>query len=253
MSSLYQPSIEDIEEDKLLELAQIEAEEATQEEKPLQPGMKHSRVQSLRRGSDEGAHSDGEINNGKPPSRSVRKPLYSLKPRRNFSTGNLMESANMSFDKRFLSHRSRSVPDINQSAHRTEKPVISYTIAYDKTKRTLVFSNLKVSDLPVTLTSKNLVYIQCDTIPMDIQRSTETQDISDELHFEDDLVFTEMDESEFSKITILLTVHNVSEAGKKGSVMAEVAFPLSKIHFRDTLPVPMKQNLQTGKRFETGK
>ena len=85
---------------------------------------------------------------------------------------------------------------------------------------------------------------------MDMRRKTEKQLLLNDIDFQDDLVFTEMDESEFSKVTILLTVHNVNEENKKGTVMAEVAFPLSKIHFRDQFPVPMKQNLQTGKRLK---
>ena len=111
-------------------------------------------------------------------------------------------------------------------------------------------NTVKDSFNPMTLTSRNYVYVQCDTIPMDMRRKTETQLLLNDLDFQDDLVFTEMDESEFSKVTILLTVHNVNEENKKGTVMAEVGFPLSRIHFRDQFPVPMKQNLQTGKRLK---
>ena len=187
----------------------------------------------------------------KPLHSSVRKPFQTMKPRRNCSTGNLKDLRTISFDKQktFLGKRSVSVPEINQTM-KVEKPAISYTVAHDKNKRTLTLSNLKVSNLPMTLTSRNYVYVQCDTIPMDMRRKTETQLLLNDIDFQDDLVFTEMDESEFSKVTILLTVHNVKEENKKGTVMAEVAFPLSKIHFRDQFPVPMKQNLQTGKRLK---
>ena len=258
LSSLYQPSIEDIYEDKLLEITQSETEEATptnREEKPLNASavMKPLKAQHLRPESEEGAHSDGEITGGgtKPLRPSMRKPFHTMKPRRNYSTGNLKDPRTISFDKQktFLGRRSISVPEINQTVT-AEKPAISYTVCHDKVKRTLALANLKVSDLPMTLTSRNCVFVQCDTIPMDMRRKTETQLLSDDLDFQDDLVFTEMNESEFSKVTILLTVHNVNEENKKGTVMAEVAFPLSKIHFRDQLPVPMKQNLQTGKRLK---
>ena len=258
LSSLYQPSIEDIDENKLLEVAQGEREEATpttREEKPLHTSavMKPLRAQHLRPDSDEGVHSDGEITVGvmKPLHPSLRKPFQTMKPRRNCSTGNLKDPRTISFDKQktFLGKRSVSVPEINKTM-KVEKPAISYTVAHDKNKRTLTLSNLKVSDLPMTLTSRNYVYVQCDTIPMDMKRKTETQLLLNDIDFQDDLVFTEMDESEFSKVTILLTVHNVNEENRKGTVMAEVAFPLSRIHFRDQLPVPMKQNLQTGKRLK---
>ena len=259
LSSLYQPSIEDIDEDKLLEVAQGEAQEATptiiRDEKPFHTSavMKPFRAQHLRPDSDEGVHSDGEITGGvtKPLHPSLRKPFQTMKPRRNCSTGNLKDPRTISFDKQktFLGKRSISVPEINRTM-KVERPVISYTVAHDKNKRTLTLSNLKVSDLPMTLTSRNYVYVQCDTIPMDMKRKTEKQLLLNDIDFQDDLVFTEMDESEFSKVTILMTVHNVNEEKKKGTVMAEVAFPLSRIHFRDQLPVPMKQNLQTGKRLK---
>ena len=257
LSSLYQPSIEDIDEDKLLEVTQSEVEEATQEEKPLHASvtMKPLRAQYLRHKSDEGVHSDGEITGAgmKPLHSSLRKPFQTMKPRRNCSTGNLKDPRTITFDKQktFLGKRSISVPEINQTVKvESLEPTISYTVAHNKTKRTLTLSDLKVSDLPMTLTSRYYVYVQCDTIPMDLRSKTETQLLSNDLHFQDDLVFTEMDECEFSKVTILLTVHNVNEENKKGTVMAEVAFPLSKIHFRNQLPVSMKQNLQTGKRLK---
>ena len=102
----------------------------------------------------------------------------------------------------------------------------------------------------MTLINKEYVYTQFEVIPMDARSATGILLFSNNLQFKDELTFAEMDESEFSKITILLTVHNVNEAGKKVSVVAEVAYPLAKIHFRDNMPGSMKHNLQTGKRLK---
>ena len=251
LTSIYQPSIEDIAEDKLLDL-DLPAQEATSQKSPQTLELlKPFRLQHLRQKSDEGVHSDGDItcnNGGKPLHPSLKKPLQAMNPRRNSSTGNLRDTKTFSFEKQksSLSKRSVSVPDI----HHCQKPVISYSITYDKTSRTLKFTEIKVNDLPVTLNSKDYVYIQCDAIPLDMRIATGTLAMLSDLHFQDDLLFMEMDECEFSKVTILLTVHNVNEEGKKGCVLAEVAFPLAKIHFRDNLPVAMQHNLQTSKRLK---
>ena len=110
-TTIYQPTIEDIFEDKLIDLAKIQVGEATHAQKPLQSPKKQFQSSTQ---SEEGIHTDEETTGDKPLHSCFRKPLQTVKPRRNSSTGNLRDTGTISFDKQkyFLGKRSVSTPDI---------------------------------------------------------------------------------------------------------------------------------------------
>ncbi len=196
--------------------------------------------------SEDDVHSDGEIME-KAKYKSQSKQLQTKKPRRNSTVSNLKEM-NLSAEKRrsFSARRSLSVPELDLD----KKPFVFYSVTHDKNKRQLKISSLKVVDLSLSLLSREYVHVQCDLIPLQMQKATGTLPWSPDLHFDDDLVFEETEQSEFSKITILLTVYNGNEDRTKGHPIAEVGYHLSNIHFRGDQPVGMRHMLQAGKKVK---